>query len=205
MPQVVVGALIGAAVGGIIAAAEGKNWREIGGAAVGGAVGGALVSATGGMSLLGSKAVATVLSAGAASAAGSTANQLIGEGSVEAKQVAWDAGTGLVFGGFAKPTFNKVATNVGDRIATEAQQKYTSKAVRSSIEKEVKKEMRMSGINIGGKSGSRKVKLEVDDRLVTQRDFEFSIANAIRNTKVGDIANDVAAHKASLLIYNKDE
>ena len=43
------------------------------------------------MSLLGSKAVATVLSAGAASAAGSTANQLIGEGSVEAKQVAWDA------------------------------------------------------------------------------------------------------------------
>jgi len=205
MPQVVVGALIGAAVGGIIAAAEGKNWREIGGAAVGGAVEDALVSATGGMSLLGSKAVATVLSAGAASAAGSTANQLIGEGSVEAKQVAWDAGTGLVFGGFAKPTFNKVATNVGDRIATEAQQKYTSKAVRSSIEKEVKKEMRMSGINIGGKSGSRKVKLEVDDRLVTQRDFEFSIANAIRNTKVGDIANDVAAHKASLLIYNKDE
>ena len=205
MPQVVVGALIGAAVGGIIAAAEGKNWREIGGAAVGGAVEGALVSATGGMSLLGSKAVATVLSAGAASAAGSTANQLIGEGSVEAKQVAWDAGTGLVFGGFAKPTFNKVATNVGDRIATEAQQKYTSKAVRSSIEKEVKKEMRMSGINIGGKSGSRKVKLEVDDRLVTQRDFEFSIANAIRNTKVGDIANDVAAHKVSLLIYNKDE
>ena len=91
MPQVVVGALIGAAVGGIIAAAEGKNWREIGGAAVGGAVEGALVSATGGMSLLGSKAVATVLSAGAASAAGSTANQLIGEGSVEAKQVAWDA------------------------------------------------------------------------------------------------------------------
>ena len=172
---------------------------------MGGAVGGALVFATGGMSLLGSKAVATVLSAGAASAAGSTANQLIGEGSVEAKQVAWDAGTGLVFGGFAKPTFNKVATNVGDRIATEAQQKYTSKAVRSSIEKEVKKEMRMSGINIGGKSGSRKVKLEVDDRLVTQRDFEFSIANAIRNTKVGDIANDVAAHKASLLIYNKDE
>ena len=206
MPQVVVGALIGAAVGGIIAAAEGKNWREIGGAAVGGAVGGALVSATGGMSLLGSKAVATVLSAGAASAAGSTANQLIGEeGSVEAKQVAWDAGNGLVFGGFAKPTFNNVATNVGDRIATEAQQKYTSKAVRSSVEKEVKKEMRMSGINIGGKSGSRKVKLEVDDRLVTQRDFEFSIANAIRNTKVGDIANDVAAHKASLLIYNKDE
>ena len=206
MPQVVVGALIGAAVGGIIAAAEGKNWREIGGAAVGGAVGGALVSATGGMSLLGSKAVATVLSAGAASAAGSTANQLIGEeGSVEAKQVAWDAGNGLVFGGFAKPTFNNVATNVGDRIATEAQQKYTSKAVRSSIEKEVKKEMRMSGINIGGKSGSRKVKLEVDDRLVTQRDFEFSIANAIRNTKVGDIANDVAAHKVSLLIYNKDE
>ena len=205
MPQVVVGALIGAAVGGIIAAAEGKNWREIGGAAVGGAVEGALVSATGGMSLLGSKAVATVLSAGAASAAGSTANQLIGEGSVEAKQVAWDAGTGLVFGGFAKPTFKKVATNVGDRIATEAQQKYTSKAVRSSIEKEVKKEMRMSGINIGGKSGSRKVKLEVDDRLVTQRDFEFSIANAIRNTKVGDIANDVAAHKVSLLIYNKDE
>ena len=205
MPQVVVGALIGAAVGGIIAAAEGKNWREIGGAAVGGAVEDALVSATGGMSLLGSKAVATVLSAGAASAAGSTANQLIGEGSVEAKQVAWDAGTGLVFGGFAKPTFNKVATNVGDRIATEAQQKYTSKAVRSSIEKEVKKEMRMSGINIGGKSGSRKVKLEVDDRLVTQRDFEFFIANAIRNTKVGDVANDVAAHKASLLIYNKDE
>ena len=50
MPQVVVGALIGAAVGGIIAAAEGKNWREIGGAAVGGAVEGALVSATGGMS-----------------------------------------------------------------------------------------------------------------------------------------------------------
>ena len=201
MPQVVVGALIGAAVGGIIAAAEGKNWREIGGAAVGGAVEDALVSATGGMSLLGSKAVATVLSAGAASAAGSTANQLIGEGSVEAKQVEWDAGTGLVFGGFAKPTFN----NVGDRIATEAQQKYTSKAVRSSVEKEVKKEMRMSGINIGGKSGSRKVKLEVDDRLVTQRDFEFSIANAIRNTKVGDIANDVAAHKVSLLIYNKDE
>ena len=24
-------------------------------------------------------------------------------------------------------------------------------------------------------------------------------------TKVGDIANDVAAHKVSLLIYNKDE
>ena len=205
MPQVVVGALIGAAVGGIIAAAEGKNWREIGGAAVGGAVEGALVSATGGMSLLGSKAVATVLSAGAASAAGSTASQIIGEGSVAVKQVTTDAGMGMAFGGIGKMVFKNVATNVGDRIATEAQQKYTSKAVRSSVEKEVKKEMRMSGINIGGKSGSRKVKLEVDDRLVTQRDFEFSIANAIRNTKVGDIANDVAAHKVSLLIYNKDE
>ena len=205
MPQVVVGALIGAAVGGIIAAAEGKNWREIGGAAVGGAVEGALVSATGGMSLLGSKAVATVLSAGAASAAGSTASQIIGEGSVAVKQVTTDAGMGMAFGGIGKMVFKNVATNVGDRIATDAQQKYTSKAVRSSVEKEVKKEMRMSGINLGGKSGSRKVKLEVDDRLTAQRDFEFSIANAIRNTKVGDIANDVTAHKVSLLIYNKDE
>ena len=111
----------------------------------------------------------------------------------------------MAFGGIGKMVFKNVATNVGDRIATEAQQKYTSKAVRSSVEKEVKKEMRMSGINLGGKSGSRKVKLEVDDRLTAQRDFEFSIANAIRNTKVGDIANDVAAYKVSLLIYNKDE
>ena len=205
MPQVVAGAIIGAAVGGIMAAVEGKNWREIGGAVVGGAVEGALVSATGGMSLLGSKAAATVLSAGVASAVGSTANQLVGEGSVDAKQVVLDAGIGSTFGGFVKPTFNKVANNLGDRIATEAQQKYSSKAVRSSVETEVKKEMKMSGINLGGKSGSRMVKIEVEGRLASQKDFEFSIGNAIRDTKVGDVASDVAAHKVSLLIYNKNK
>ena len=165
---------------------------------------GALVSATGGMSLLGSEAAATVLLAGVASAVGSTANQLIGEGSLDAKQVAYDAETGLVFGGLAA-VFKNAATNVGDRIATEAEQKYSSQAVRSSVEKEVKKEMKMSGINTGGKSGSMKVKREAEGRLATQRDFEFSIANAIRDTKVGDVANDIAAHKVSLLIYNKDE
>lgn len=69
----------------------------------------------------------------------------------------------------------------------------------------MKKEMKMSGINTSGKSGSRMVKREVEDRLATQRDFEFSIANAIRDTKAGDVANDIAAHKVSLMKYNKDE
>ena len=205
MPQVVVGALIGAAVGGIIAVVEGKSWREIGGAVVGGAVEGALVSVTGGMSLLGSKAAASVLSAGVASAVGSTTNQLVGEGSVDAKQVASDAKTGLIFGGIGKMAFSKGTKYVGEKIAIEAQQKYSSKAVRSSVEKEVKKEMSVSGINTGGKSGAKKVKREVENRLANQRDFEFSIANAIKDTKVGDVANDVAAHKVSLLIYNKEE
>ena len=94
---------------------------------------------------------------------------------------------------------------MGEKIAIEAQQKYSSKAVRSSVEKEVKKEMSVSGINTGGKSGAKKVKREVENRLANQRDFEFSIANAIKDTKVGDVANDVAAHKVSLLIYNKEE
>ena len=85
------------------------------------------------------------------------------------------------------------------------QQEYSSKAVRSSVEKEVKKELKMSGINTSGKSGSRMVKREVEDRPATQRDFEFSIADAIKNTKVGDVASDVAAHKVSISIYNKDE
>ena len=205
MPQVVAGALIGAAVGGIMAAMEGKSWQEIGGAVVGGAVEGALASVTGGASLFGSKLAATALTASVASAVGSTANQLVGEGSVDAKQVAYDAGTGFVFGGLVKSAFNEGTKYVGNRIATEAEQKYSSQAVRSSVEKEVKKEMKMSGINTGGKSGSMKVRREAEGRLATQRDFEFSIANAIRDTKAGDVANDIVAHKVSLLIYNKDE
>ena len=132
-------------------------------------------------------------------------SQIIGEGSVDAKQVVTDAGMGMVFGGIGKKIFKDAATNVGNKIATEAEQKYSSQAVRSSVEKEVKKEMKMSGINTGGKSGSMKVKREAEGRLATQRDFEFSIANAIRDTKVGDVANDIAAHKVSLMRHNKDE
>ena len=108
----------------------------------------------------------------------STANQLVGEGSVDAKQVVTDSGVGAVFGGLAA-VFKNAATNVGKNITTEAQQKYSSKAVRSSVEKEVKKELKMSGINTSGKSGSRMVKR--------------------------DVASDVAAHKVSISIYNKDE
>lgn len=204
MPQVVVGALIGATVEGVIAVVERNTLSEIGGAVVGGAIEGALVSLTGGMSLFGSKALASYLSASVASAIGSATSQAIGEGSIDAKQVATDAIAGV--GGEAVSSTVKVtAMRLGGRMANTVNEKYSSKAMISSVEKEVKKEMRQVGINPAGKVGRRMIKREARDRVSADKEFLLSIANAIKDTKVGDMAGDITAHKISLVIYDKDE
>lgn len=102
-------------------------------------------------------------------------------------------------------TVKATAMRLGGRMANTVNEEYSSKAMISSVEKEVKKEMRQVGINPAGKVDRRMIKREARDRVSADKEFLLSIANAIKGTKVGDMAGDIAAHKISLVIYDKDE
>lgn len=90
-------------------------------------------------------------------------------------------------------------------MATRVEGKYSSVAMKSSVRKEVQKELIRTGVNPAGKAGGRKVKKEVNDRIANGLRFELSIANAIKDTKAGDVAGAIAAHKISHVIYDKEE
>ena len=204
MPQVVAGAIVGAAIEGVIAVVEGKTLREIGGAVVGGAVEGALVSLTGGMSLFGSKVAANVLSAGVASMLGSATSQMIGTESVDAKQMGVDAAAGMCAGA-SSLVLNKGFQQIGNQMAQKVETTYSSKTMRQSVEKEVKKELRQSGVNLGGKSGKKRVEQEVGDRISNHLEFGLSIANSIKDTKIGDITSELMVNKIKSALYNNEE
>lgn len=204
MPQVVVGALIGATVEGVIAVVEGKTLREVGGAVVGGAIEGALASLTGGISMFSDKLALSVLATGAASAVGSAVSQVIGEGSIDDKQVAADVVGGLV-GGAVSTSAKATLQHAGGKMADAVQTKYSSKAMISSVEKEVKKGKRLVGINPAGTAGKRMIMREVKGRISVAMEFELSIANAVKDSKVGDVTGGIVAHEISLVIYDKDE
>ena len=127
MPHVVAGALIGATVSGVIAAVEGKSWREIAAAATGGAVEGAIVSATGGLSLIKAGIVYVT-----ASALGSATEQMIDHGAIDAKQTISDGIVGAVTttaGNYVNCGIEKA----GSRIATKINTYYSSEEVKHSI------------------------------------------------------------------------
>ena len=159
MPHVVAGALIGATVSGVIAAVEGKSWREIAAAATGGAVEGAIVSATGGLSLIKAGIVYVT-----ASALGSATEQMIDHGAIDAKQTISDGIVGAVTttaGNYVNCGIEKA----GSRIATKINTYYSSEEVKHSINKEVKKEFNLYGRGSAGTSVKNEIKKETNARI----------------------------------------
>ena len=187
MPQAVVGAIVGAAIGGIFAAVEGKSWREIGGAVVGGAVEGALASVTGGASLIsatGTKFLKVAAVQLTASAMGSTAEQLVSDGSVDVKKVAADGVTGVVASGVNGLAYKGI-DKVGETAVSRIERHYSSSTVKEEIKKEVVKEKRDLGYKPGGKAMNRTIQKETKDRIDTHKAVDLIMVDFSTSTAKG--------------------
>jgi len=158
----IMGAVTGATIGGISALYQGKSgrefWSAVGGGAVEGAIEGAVFAATGGTGLVLRGAVVGSLS----SAAGSIAEQLISNGTIETETTVMAGISGAAAGAISSRITGYI-DNKSASMLTAIDNKYESGATQNAIRNEVKSEFRNGGRMLG-KNGRTQLKEAVSER-----------------------------------------
>ena len=187
---IAVGAVVGAAIEGGIAAYHGKSKSEVLGAMARGAIEGGVIAATvstgGAASVVkgatsfakGAASVAKAAAIGAASsAAGSVAEQAISNETVNgctvAKEALLGAATGAV-GGAISSRLNKASSAIGHTI----EEKYASSSVQGKIRHEIKREVRNEGKKVSGSTLNQMER----ERVKNRQEAEKAIVNFVKGT-----------------------
>ena len=170
--HIAIGAAIGAAVNGGIAAIQGKSPQEIKAAAAGGAVAGAITAATGGASL-----IVAIAGGAVAGAAGSFTEQALGPDKVNLNilledTIAGAAGSVLGKGG------NSIINKISGKVSSQIERKYASESVKTAIQNEIKKEYKAAG-KVFGPATKKNMKKAVSDRIETLAGAEKVINNMV--------------------------
>jgi len=177
--HIAIGAAIGAAVNGGIAAIQGKSPQEIRAAAAGGAVAGAITAATGGVTV-----VAAVGGGALAGAAGSLTEQFLGSGNIDVKVIAEDLLAGAISGFIGGKGGGAVLKRIEGKVASHIEKKYASESVKATIQEEVKKEYKAAD-KVFGPATKKSMKKAVSVRIETLAGTEKAI-----NSMVNKVADD---------------
>ena len=166
VPHIIVGAIIGGAVGGIvdacIAYSQGKPGNEVLGAAVSGMINGASIVA------FGSAKLGVQIAAGVVTGAlSNAADQGISTGTVELGEVAESALSGGIFSAAGAGITNLFDNRVTASIRSSIQNKYSSTATKATIKREVTNELKASGRSTSGSAGVNRVNQATKARIKT--------------------------------------
>ena len=169
--HVVVGAVIGGAVNGGLAAIQGASTQEIKAAVAGGAVAGAITAATGGASVL------VALGGGMlAGATGSAVEQVLAKGEINTSLLAMDAAAGVLGGAVASGT-GSLINKASARAIQQVESKYSSDAVKKAFLDEVKKEFKSAG-KVFGPSTKQQVKTVAARRIQVHSEVDKTVIKA---------------------------
>ena len=156
--HIAVGALIGGAISGGVAALQGRSMQEVKAAVAGGAVAGAITAATGGMNV--AVAIGGSVIAGAA---GSAVEQSLGTGTIDKETLVKDALAGGL-GGAAASRINSVIKMMSKKAILGIESKYASDAMKKIVQDEVKDEFKAAGRAIGPGS-KQQIRASVSKRI----------------------------------------
>ena len=176
--HIAIGAAIGAAVNGGIAAIQGKSPQEIRAAAAGGAVAGAITAATGGVTV-----VAAVGGGALAGAAGSLTEQFLGSGNIDVKVIAEDLLAGAIGGFIGGKGGGTVLKRIEGKVASHIEKKYASESVKATIQEEVKKEYKAAD-KVFGPATKKSIKKAVSVRIETLAGTEKAINSMVNKVAV---------------------
>ena len=176
--HVAIGAVVGAAINGGIAAIQGKSPQEIKAAVAGGAVAGAITAASGGANL-----IASIGFGALAGAAGSFTEQAFGPNKVNLNNLVEDTIAGAA-GGVLSKGGSSILKKVSGNVSFQIEKKHSSKSVKTAIQDEIKREYKAAG-KVFGPATKRSMKKAVSDRIEIRAGTEKAI-----NTMVKIVADD---------------
>ena len=176
--HVAIGAVVGAAINGGIAAIQGKSPQEIKAAVAGGAVAGAITAASGGANL-----IASIGFGALAGAAGSFTEQAFGPNKVNLNNLVEDTIAGAA-GGVLSKGGSSILKKVSGNVSFQIEKKHSSKSVKTAIQDEIKREYNAAG-KVFGPATKRSMKKAVSDRIEIRAGTEKAI-----NTMVKIVADD---------------
>ncbi len=168
IPWFAIGAVVGAVYRAGVAIYEGKSAREVAGAAVKGAIDGALIASGAGIAL-----------SMAGSAFGEAAEQFIGTGSVNLKEVAVSTLTSAVGSGASKEVNKMLVAKVATNATKKIEQKYASAVTQKAIRKEVQTETIRQGKKLGNTTRAQINKI-VSRRIQNMKTFDKKNVQAIQ-------------------------